>query len=153
MTANFKVLNAGTLRTITRGYVRQAGVLRQLKTAKVMDGGVLRTVGIFVQPLALSITPTTVLGIADATGTATTGTAQAVPAGGFSPYTYLWSHVSGVTATILSPTLASTAFRRVLGVEFETAVFRCTVTDSVGGTAQATVNATFREAIDGGGTQ
>lgn len=145
MVATFKALNSGTLRTITRAWVKQAGVLRRLKTAKVMDGGSLRTVGIFADPLTATVSGSasgTASGFSAAT--ITTSSVTALPSGGQGPYTYAWAYLSGDTATILSPTQATTAFQRSANPgETLEGTFRCTVTDAYGSTATADATATF----------
>lgn len=146
MTARLRVLDNGTFRDIKSLFVMQAGVLRRLKTLKVMDGDVLQTVGIFVGPLSLNITPGTVSGTGSGFGsqTITTNTAIATPTGGQAPFTYAWTYVSGDNAVILSPTSAATQFQlNVAPNQFRSGTFRCTVTDAYGTTASNTVTAEF----------
>ncbi len=65
----------------------------------------------------------------------------ATPSGGTPGYTYSWTRISGSTAiTAGSPTSASTSFSGTVPVSGAiSAVFRVTVTDSVGATATADV--------------
>lgn len=150
MAAKLRVLDNGTLRTIIRLRIKQAGVLRDIRTLKVMDGGVLRTVGAFADALSATMSPASVTGFGEpasisAPASVTTSTASLVKGGGFSPYTYAWTHISGDTATINSPSSASTTFTAIVTLaegELQ-GVFRCTVTDALGATASDTVTATF----------
>ena len=70
------------------------------------------------------------------TSSATTGNTTVTPSGGTSPYTYSWALLSGDSMTINSPTSATTSFTNGgLGVgDSYSGTFRCTVTDSTGGT-------------------
>lgn len=69
----------------------------------------------------------------------------ATPSGGTPGYTYSWTRISGSTAiTAGSPTSASTSFSGTVPVNSViSAVFRVTVTDSVGATATADVTVSF----------
>jgi hypothetical protein len=68
------------------------------------------------------------------------------PVNGVAPFTYLWERTSGDTT--INPTsnmAASTAFSNTgmtIG-ETNTAVFRCTITDSTAATAEITASVTF----------
>ena len=140
-----KIQDAGTLREITRLYIRQSGVNRRIRTLKVMDGGTLRTVAVFADPL--SVTASGVSG----TGTSsvvTTNTTTATPSGGFGPYTYVWTRISAGAAdpsTATSSLSATTAFRKtgMAPGQFAQDFWRVTVTDSIGSTATADISATF----------
>jgi hypothetical protein len=60
--------------------------------------------------------------------------------GGSGSFTYAWTKVSGTTFTLSSTTAATVTFSKTLSA-LETAVYRCTVTDSVtGATAFDDVN-------------
>jgi len=93
------------------------------------------SVSITRQSMSASASPTTIYKSgpgADQTTASTTVTVS----GGVSPYTYAWTLVSGDTLTVNSPTAATTTFTKTGlppfgGVE---ATYRCTVTDSTGGT-------------------
>lgn len=70
----------------------------------------------------------------DSTVSVTTEVVTATITGGVGPCTYLWTRVdSGSVWTIISPTSASTAFRAssVPSGVLRTAIFKCTVTDSL----------------------
>ena len=142
-----KVKDAGTLRTITGMTVKQGGISRTIRQAKVQDGGTLRTVATFADPLAVSITPSSVSGTQSGGGSdvvVNTGFATASPSGGFSPYTYSWTYVSGAAAAYAnSPTNATTNFGATVSPGTSTASMRVTVTDAAGATATETVTATF----------
>lgn len=139
------ILDGGTLRTITKAYVKQAGVLRAIRTIKVQDGGTLRTVATFADPLSVFVTDT---GKVASSSTMTTDPATASPSGGFAPYTYAWTLVTnggGAASTANTPTLASTTFTKTglsPGSDI-TDVWRCTVTDALGNTASDVGNANF----------
>lgn len=139
-----RVLDAGTLRTITTLTAKQGGVERRIRTAKIQDGGALRTVAIFADPLTLSASPPIVSGAQSSAGAVLVNTAStiAIPAGGLAPYTYSWARTSGV-GSANSPTSATTNFSATIGPGTQSGDFRVTVTDSGGQTATADVSATF----------
>ena len=98
--------------------------------------------------LSLAASPTSVGGGSFGGSPATTDSTTATPTGGTGPYTYAWtliSYSSGTAPTINSATSATTTFIQTgLGPGgYESAVFRCTVTDSLAATAQADVDAFF----------
>jgi len=76
--------------------------------------------------------------------TITTDSVVCTASGGTPPYTYLWAYVSGGTnINISTPTSSATSFYTTGSPVFtRTAVFKCTVTDSVSGTVIATPNVT-----------
>jgi len=84
----------------------------------------------------VSFTPNAVAGvIRSGVGSATTNSVTAVPSFGTGPYTYAWSHASGDTLTITSPTAASTTFSAFLADgEQRNAIYQCVVTDSLSAT-------------------
>lgn len=143
-----RIQDAGTLRTITRGSVRVAGVTRALRTIKVMDGGVLRTVAVFADPLSVSISPSALAAFAQENTTVTTDTASASPTGGLAPFTYAWTlqaNGGGTASTANSASSATTSFTKT-NVPLETTysdTWRVTVTDAVGQTATANIIASF----------
>ena len=139
------IKDAGTLRTISRLYIRQSGVNRRIRTLKVMDGGTLRTVAVFAD--ALTVSAFNVRGI-DSSSTVTTRETTATVSGGFGPYTYLWERViagGGDASTAATPTRASTAFTKtgMFPGQSSTDTWRVTVTDSTGATATTEISATF----------
>lgn len=102
--------------------------------------GCLSVIAAGGRPLAAEASPTTVNGTANSStpngaAAATTGSTTVTATGGAGGYAYAWTHVSGVNATINSPSSATTSFTRtgavgVSGDEIRTYVgtFRCTVT-------------------------
>lgn len=141
-----KIQDAGTLRTIKRLWIKQAGVLRRIRTLKVMDGDELRTVGVFSDPLAVFLPPGAgdVEFVPPGGSTLVVATATAAVSGGFGPFSYSWSYVSGDVFTIGSPTSATASFSKTLtGNSHQSGTYRVTVTDSVGDTATATIVVTL----------
>jgi hypothetical protein len=71
---------------------------------------------------------------ATGTGTVTTTTTTVTVEGGESPFTYLWSQVSGNAMTITAATSATTAFQRtgVIAGDNFSGTFQCLVTDNAG---------------------
>jgi hypothetical protein len=145
MTAHLKAMDAGTLRTITRGSTKLAGVTRTIKTVKVMDGGVLRTVAIFTGPLTAAASPPSATGAYGGSGalppqTLTTDLVTAISSGGTAPLTYVWAYLSGDTFSVSHPTSAGTYFsHNFTSFGSRNGVYRCTVTDSLGLTATVDV--------------
>ena len=82
------------------------------------------------------------------TGSVTTDAATATPTGGTGPYTYAWAYVSGDAGlSANSSTSATTTWTgsiTALGQD-KTAVWRCTVTDSLAATASSTVGVSITE--------
>lgn len=66
----------------------------------------------------------------------TTASTTVTPSGGVSPYTYAWTKLSGDAITADSASAATTTFSAtaLFSGEARDATFRCTVTDSTGGT-------------------
>lgn len=144
----FRILDAGTLRTISSGQVKVAGVMRPLRFIKVMDGGSLRTVATFVAPLSASTSDTSGFGNGTEGATVITSTASAVVSGGLAPFTYAWALLTnggGTASTATAPASATTAFSKsgMPGEAFYQDTWRVTVTDSLGSTATADLTATF----------
>lgn len=71
--------------------------------------------------------------------TATTNSVTCTVSNGVSPFTYAWSHISGVAATVNSPTAATTSFSRTSSSNTNTGVYRCTVTGANGFTGSVDV--------------
>lgn len=94
--------------------------------------------------MTLAASPTFVSGGRAGPGSVTTGTTTATPTGGQAPYTYSWARVGAGSGTPTAPTAATTAFTRGMGLgETADETFRCTVTDALGATATADVDAQF----------
>jgi hypothetical protein len=132
---------AGAWREFNRAEIYIGGQWRRLTRAEGYIGGQWRSLATFIQPLTVSISPSQVQGFANpfkpTTQTITTSTAIATPSGGLGPYTYLWSAGN-------SPTLASNSFTATLPGDSElTQNPSVTVTDALGSTANASVEAYF----------
>lgn len=80
-------------------------------------------------------------------GSVTTTSVTVTPTGGTGPYTYAWAYLSGdAIFTASAPTAATTTFSgSVAAGEDKSAVWRCTVTDSLAATASTTVGASISE--------
>lgn len=141
----FRIQDAGTLRTITKGTVRVAGINRPLKTIKVQDGGSLRLVATFADPLSVTAGGGLATG---ASSSLTTNSVTATPSGGFAPYTYAWTLITNGgrnASTAGSPTSATTTFTKTGLINGDSIddTWRVTVTDSIGQTATADTTASF----------
>lgn len=127
---------------VTRFRALHFNALRLIRTLKVLDNGVLRTVGSFIQPLSVSVSPPTASAGAFS-GQVNTNAVTASVSGGQSPYIYSWVRISNTnpgTPAATNPGLASTAFRGFVGGE---AVFQVNVTDALGNVTSAQVNVFF----------
>lgn len=141
---------AATLHTMARVRGRDAGgVLRTFQRIRMRDaGGVLRTVW---QYLIVTLSPDTIVsGNTETGGTVNISTASvlATPVGGTGPFTYAWvrADVSAYTWVISAPAAATTHFTANAVEEGVNtfAEFQVTVTDSVGATATAIIEAGVR---------
>lgn len=98
-----------------------------------------KTVDVNVEVIRLAMTASaspTSLYKSGPTASQTTASVTVTPSGGVSPYTYSWTLLTGATLTVNSPTAATTTFSKtgmISGDSFD-ATYRCTVTDSTGGT-------------------
>jgi hypothetical protein len=140
MTISVKTVSG--MRAIQRLRVMHFGELRTIRSLKVMDNGNLRLVGNFYGDVSVNVTPSIVTGTST-NGVATTSPATANVTGGLYPYTYQWTLVSDTvpgTPIAVSPTQRVTTFR---GQTDGDAVFKVTVTDSLGSQGEATVTANF----------
>lgn len=82
--------------------------------------------------------------------TVTTDATTVTPSGGTGPYTYAWSYVSGDTHIVaLSPTADTTAFGAPTAYAELDAVWKCTVTDAGGLTAEALVSISISLTFEG----
>lgn len=128
-------------RQIKNLWARDSGVWQRLRSLKVYHDGAWRLVGNFVQPLTVSITPDYANGFANpfkpTPQSITTNPVTAIPSGGSSPFTYVWSGGN-------SPTNASTTFTQIVpGNTDITTSYSVSVTDSLGSIASASVEAQF----------
>lgn len=150
-----KIKDAGTLRTIKKGYVKVGGVLRPIKRVLVNDNGTVRTVAVFADPLTVTASNVSGTGNGSTGATAVTNTTTAAPAGGTAPYTYAWTLLTnggGTASYATNPSSATTAFVKT-GMAQSTSftdTWRVTVTDANGETATAGVFAVFSNGSTGG---
>lgn len=94
-----------------------------------------------ISPSSLSGVGTNVVSTGDGGGSSS---CTVTPSGGTGPYSYAWTKVSGTTITVSSPAAATTGFSTTLiPGQLVTAVYRCTVTDSLLATATADVSITL----------
>lgn len=133
-----KIRAGSQWREILTGKAYINGAWRTLAIGKAYVGGAWRDIADFVAPLSLEITPS--FGAWTGTSTVTTGAHTATPTGGLAPFTYAWVKLSGDAISITSPTHAVTTFSGNVDSGDLTAVFRCTVTDSLGTTATDDLN-------------
>lgn len=142
MAARFRVLDNGTLRDIKSLFAMQAGVSRRARTLKVMDGDELRTVGVFAPPLSVSANNVFGAGFQNSQS----GSSTAAPTGGLAPFTYAWTRVSGETLITSGANSAKANFASGILDPYQTrqAVYRVTVTDSLGQTASADITVLFQ---------
>jgi len=139
-----------TDRTVTAMKVIDGGAVdRTITQMRVIDAnGTDRLVYSTSAALSAANAPSPATGGTLGTGTAISATVTCTPTGGTGPYTYAWTRISYTSATaptINSAATAATGFTQTgLGpAESESAVFRCTVTDSLAATATADVTVTF----------
>ena len=141
-----RIAGAWVSPTTAEAYV--SGQWRALRYGEAYYNGQWRQIVSFVQTLTLSLSPDP-LGKGAQADTMTTAACTATPTGGLGPFTYAWTTVSssGLSGVAInSPSASPTTFTAtVTGGEGSTgtAVFRCTVTDSLGSTATDTVTVSF----------
>ena len=96
----------------------------------------------------LTVNRASVFGSRLGTGSVTTNSVTVTASGGTGPYTYAWAYVSGDAGfSANSPTAVTTTFNgsiTALGQD-KSAVWRCTVTDSLLATASVTVGVAIAE--------
>jgi hypothetical protein len=95
-----------------------------------------------------SVNPFYVIGTIFGTGAVTTDAATVSVSGGTGPYTYAWAYVSGYASfTTNSPTSATTTWTGTITLpgQDRSAVYRCTVTDSLAATASITIGVSISE--------
>jgi hypothetical protein len=145
----------GVWKELTAGKVRVNGAWRNLVSAQAYIDGAWKVVATFVSTMTVALSQSSVSRSARL-GTINTAAVTCTPTGGLNPYTYSWVKQSGDTITANQPTSASCAFQASGMVEEEvrTAVFRCTVTDTLGTavtSSDLTVTITRLEPLDIGG--
>jgi hypothetical protein len=102
-----------------------------------LPGGVLAVTAGFRATASPGGISTSVFGLSSASSQSVTVT----PFGGVAPFTYAWVRTSGDTTITANTPSSGTSWFDVTGLalgEYNTAVFRCTVTDSTGGTPLTT---------------
>lgn len=122
------------------------GTQKRATRIEAYDGSAWKLVQSFAPPISLSMVPSSAAGSRNVAAIVviTTNNVTATVSGGVGPYSYNWVQIGGPSATIYTPSNATTNFGMALGPgDSEQGQFRCTVTDANGLTAQATVTATF----------
>lgn len=154
-----KIRNGGAWRNISSLKIRSGGGWRSIKAIKVYSGGAWRDVANFTTgggTLSVSLSVDSV-GRSARLSTISTTIVTATPLGGQTPYTYSWAKQSGDDISAMTPANSGTAFQASGMDIFETrtAVFRCTVTDTLGSSAHDDVTVTIirLEPLDIGGNQ
>jgi hypothetical protein len=143
--------NAGATNNAITGNVNSGVALAQaaaLAAQATADGAAQQAADVGAAALAFSASasPANVSGFRLGSGAVTTNATTVTPTGGTGPYTYAWSLVSGDTFTVNSPTAATTTFTTGLTTgQDKSAVYRCTVTDSLLAEATATVGVSVTE--------
>ena len=85
-----------------------------------------------------SASPSSVSGTGVAPATVTSGSTTCTASGGFAPFTYSWTFVSGTALTVNTPTSASTTFsHHFITTGTVNAVYKCVATDANGNTASS----------------
>ncbi len=114
----------------------------------MLNIGVTTSGGGGSSPLVLSISPSPyAYGQRFGSGTVTSNVVTVNVSGGVGAKTYGWLKISGDTITATAASAAATAFTGTIGLnQVKTAIFECTVTDSLGATATILVNVSLEEA-------
>lgn len=104
-------------------------------------------------PLVAGSDPGDVSGFTFGAGPVNTGATTCLPGGGYPPYTYAWTKIgTSFSLAANTPTAATTYFTGTTTYGgYEVAVFKCTVTDNIGQTAEAFVNVSIADISGGGG--
>lgn len=149
-----QIIDSGSVnRSITGIQVIDAsGVDRTISEIRLIDTtGVDRLIYSTSPPMSASASPSATSGFTSGASVITTNSTTVTPTGGTGPYTYAWTLISRdhptTDPTANSPTAATTTFTQTNAAPggFYTAEFLCTVTDSLGAMATASVSASFIE--------
>ena len=145
----------GAWKDLTQGKAYINGAWRNLVGAQAFIDGAWKVVASFVSSMTVALSTSSVSRSARLS-TINTAAVTCTPTGGLNPYTYSWVKQSGDTITANQPTSASCAFQAsgMAEEEVRSAVFRCTVTDTLGTavtSSDLTVTITRLAAIDTGG--
>jgi hypothetical protein len=95
--------------------------------------------------LTVSVSPFSAYGEEFGSGTVVSNSVTATPSGGTAPYTYLWENISFGDIEALTPTSASTVFRKTFDLipSESSEDFRLTVTDADSNEATIIINVTL----------
>lgn len=142
---------AGAWRTPVRGEIYIGGAWRRLTRGEMYVGDAWHATTSFTPALSLGVTPE-VFGYRNSAkptpGTVRTEYATATPTGGSPPFTYLWTITSG-TASITSPTQASTTFSAFLGADqVSNATAHVICTDGLGASVSGDTDIEFSNMSD-----
>jgi hypothetical protein len=140
-----KVIVGTATKDTARMEAYPATTAKRATRIEAWDGSAWKVAQSFAPTMSLSVTPE-VSGSSGSPsgGVITSAAAFATPTGGTGPYTYAWTIVSGNALTVNTPNSANTSFRSSVGPgNSKFAVYRCTCTDSLGTTADDTVNVTL----------
>jgi len=134
---------SGAWRTAKRAEVLINGNWRQVTRAECYLNGQWRTILSFASPLSVSSYDVDGVVYNRKPALVTSRTATATPTGGTGPYSYSWIITSG-GATVVSPNMATTAFREVIPPgEYMFSTARVTCTDVFGTVATADITITL----------
>lgn len=130
MTITYK--DGASTRSISAVYYKDGATTRTLKEVWIGHSGANRLV---FSSFSASAAPASVSGDRTTSGVAVSNASTVTTSDGTSPFTYLWSLVSGGTGiSITSSTSSSTTFSGTVGPGNPelTGVYKCTVTDTNG---------------------
>lgn len=146
------VVVAGAEKTVSSASIIVAGVAKTVRRVEAWNGSAWKVVKNFTPAFSATISPTDVAGVRSVPGggVIATDAATCSPIGGLGPFTYAWSLYGGDTASAVSPAFATSAFQALaFPAEVLFSQFSCLVTDSLGQTATAYVNASFSNTSTG----
>lgn len=131
--AALHLLTGAGLKNVARISLRRADGTKVIFRSLSSGGDAGGTAGISVYPES-----TYGIGNRSSSSTITSKPVSVSVSGGVPPYTYNWVYVSGDALTITDPTASVTSFSAsVVAGGFKSAVFKCTVTDAAGVSADS----------------